>query len=199
MVQSLGSAVVYVETNARRTGQPTPLDTVLEIVDGNGQQLSTCRQPGDTGTSFNSACINDDINSNILDSALDMQVPGPSNASTNVYIHVLDWRGDARPDMTYFLNVSGVATPLQITSPTSLSGRVGFGFVASFTATGGTGQYTWSVASGSLPPNMTLDKGILTLLGVFSTTGTYTFDVAVADPGPPTQERTATVTITVGP
>ena len=36
-----------------------------------------------------------------------------------MYIHVLDWRGDARPDMLYFLNVSGVIEPLTM-SPTTL-------------------------------------------------------------------------------
>lgn len=108
---SLGGATVHIETSAKRTNPNNPLDTVIEIVDGNGLRLSTCRQPGDTSTTFASSCINDDISASphIQDSALDFQVPGAATAATTFYVHVLDWRGDARPDMTYSLTVSGLA------------------------------------------------------------------------------------------
>lgn len=112
-VVSAGTATVHIETSAKRTNPNNPLDTVIEIVDGNGVRLNTCRQPGDTSTTFAGPCINDDISASphIQDSALDFQVPGASNTSTTFYIHVFDWRGDARPDMTYFLQVSGAITP----------------------------------------------------------------------------------------
>src|SRR5207253_2892477 len=45
-VSSLGGVTVHVETLAKRSSSNNPLDTVIEIVDGNGHQLSTCRQPG---------------------------------------------------------------------------------------------------------------------------------------------------------
>lgn len=193
VVSSLGSAVVHMETNLNG-----PVDTVLEIVDGNGHQLSTCRQLGDTSTNFNSACLNDDIGSGILRSALEVQVPGASNASTNLYIHVLDWRGDARPDMRYSLSVLGVATPLQITSATSLFAIVGNGYNRPLSASGGTGRYGWSVASGTLPPGMTLaNTGFFELAGTLAAAGTYTFDVRVDDTGPPAQSATVTITLNV--
>jgi hypothetical protein len=193
VVSSLGGAVVHMETNLNG-----PLDTVLEIVDGNGHQLSTCRALTDTSTNFNSACLNDDIGSGILRSALEVQVPGTSDASTNLYIHVLDWRGDARPDMGYSLSVSGVATPLQITSATSLFAIVGNGYNRPLSASGGSGRYSWSVASGTLPPGMTLaNTGFFELAGALATTGTYTFDVRVDDAGPPAQSATAIITFNV--
>ena len=107
---SAGGAVVHIETLAKRNNINNPLDTVIEIVDGNGVRLNTCRQPGDTTTTFAGSCINDDISAtpHVQDSALDFQVPGASSTSTTFYVHVFDWRGDARPDMVYGLQVSGV-------------------------------------------------------------------------------------------
>jgi hypothetical protein len=104
---SLGGAIVHVETTAKRQSINNPLDTVIEIVDANGQRLNTCRQPGDTSTTFTGNCINDDISASphVQDSAIDFQV---GNVTT-FYVHVFDWRGDARPDMTYTLQVSGIA------------------------------------------------------------------------------------------
>src|SRR6185312_3974825 len=49
---SLSGATVHVETFAGRNSQSYPLDTVIEIVDGNSTRFSTCRQPGDTGPTF---------------------------------------------------------------------------------------------------------------------------------------------------
>ncbi len=110
---SLGGATVHVETFAKRNNVNNPLDTVIEIVDANGARLNSCREPGDTSTNFTSNCINDDLSPNphVQDSAIDFQVPGPSTTPTTFYVHVFDWRGDARPDMTYSLQVSGVANP----------------------------------------------------------------------------------------
>jgi hypothetical protein len=106
LVSTAGSTV-HVETVAKSINPGNPLDTVIEIVDGNGVQLTTCRQPGDTTTNFTSPCINDDKSAtpHLQDSALDLQVPA---ANTTFYVHVFDFRGDARPDMVYHLQVSGV-------------------------------------------------------------------------------------------
>jgi hypothetical protein len=103
---SLTGATVHVETTAKRQNINNPLDTVIEIVDANGVRLNTCRQPGDTSTTFTGNCINDDISASphVQDSAIDFQV---GNVTT-FYVHVFDWRGDARPDMTYTLQISGL-------------------------------------------------------------------------------------------
>ena len=77
------------------------VDPVIEIVDSSGSQLTTCRQPGNAGTTFASACVNDDVAPGDLGSELDFKVPGAANTPTTFYVHVLDWRGDARPDMGY--------------------------------------------------------------------------------------------------
>ena len=101
---------MHVEIRAKRANQNNPLDSVIEITNANNQRLSTCRQPGDTLGAFTSSCLNDDISASphIQDSALDFQVPGAPGDINTFYVHVLDWRGDARPDMNYSLSVSGL-------------------------------------------------------------------------------------------
>jgi len=48
-------------------------------------------------------------------------------------------------------------------------------------ATGGTGVYTWSVASGSLPPGLTLDPAKGLISGTPTTLGNYKFTAKVTD------------------
>jgi hypothetical protein len=112
-VVGLSGSTVQLETWAQRFFSGDPVDTVMEIVDGNNVRLATCQQPGSASNTFTSSCINDDIGGNpyTLDSALNFQVPGPANTSTTFYVHILDWRGDARPDMSYSLHVSGAVGP----------------------------------------------------------------------------------------
>lgn len=80
-----------------------PLDSVIEIVGANGLQLNTCDVPPFVGT-FTSACENDDETAAVdLDSALQIRV----NGATTFYVHVVDFRGDARPDLKYNITISG--------------------------------------------------------------------------------------------
>lgn len=110
---SISGASVHLATVTLPTVSGVPLlDTVLEILDANGTRLATCNQPGNASTNFTSACIDDDIpDPPSTDSALDFQVPGSPSTPTTFYIHVLDWRGNARPDMLYNLSVSGAVDP----------------------------------------------------------------------------------------
>ncbi len=195
---SLGGATVHVETYAKRSNSANPLDTVIEIADGNGRRLSACRQPGDTTTNFNSACINDDISSEpfVQDSALDFQVPGAANVTTTLYVHVFDWRGDARPDMTYTLNVSGVAAPLTISTDSLAPAARGNPYFFFVSSTGANGTVSWALDSGTLPPGLSLNaNGSLT--GIATTNGTYSFTVRVTDSTSPPQVATKDFTIQV--
>jgi Putative Ig domain len=195
---SLGGATVHVETNAKRPLPTNTLDTVIEIVDGNGQQLSACRQPGDTGTSFNSDCINDDIGGSpyVQDSALDYHVPGPTNIPSTFYVRVLDWRGDARPDMTYTLNVSGLAAPLTISTAYLAPAARGILYSQNLSSANGAGGVTWSIDSGALPPDLSLGGGGL-VGGTPTTNGTYSFTVRATDSANPPQTTTRDFTIEV--
>ncbi len=192
-LQSLGGTTVHVGVSA--VGNDI-LDTVIEIVDGNGQPLTTCRQPGDNSTAFTSVCVNDDISSSWVDSALDLQVPGATNLAQTFYVHVLDWRGDARPDMIYTLSASGLVAPLAIDTSRVHAAWRGNTYSADLISTNGTGTVTWSLDSGSLPPGITLgSNGIFG--GTPTTNGTYEFTVRATDSATPPQTATASLSIVV--
>lgn len=193
---SLADSVVHIETEARRWWPGEPLDTVIEIVDGSSTRFSRCRQPGETTPAFDSGCINDDISAGVLDSALDFQVPGSTNTPTVFYVHVFDWRGDARNDMRYALQVSGVVAPLSIQTTSLLPAARGLAYTQQLTATGSIGATSWSLASGNLPPGLFLNSsGSIT--GAGTADGTYSFTLKAADSGNPPQTATSAESIQV--
>src|SRR6266481_6770 len=154
---------VHVETFAQRSWGANTLDSVIEMLDQNGTRLQTCGLP-----SFNSSCLNDDIDATTLDSALDFKVPGPVGTQMTFYVHVLDWRGDARPDMQYYLNISGVNEPLKITTSLGIGSTRGVNYQQQMASTGGTGNVSWSVTAGVLPAGWSLPSSGL-LSGVATT------------------------------
>ena len=97
-ITTTAASTVTVDINAQVNG--SPIDSVIEIVGANGVPLGTCLAPG-----FSSTCIHDDEDpGNDLDSFLQIQVAG----ATTFYVHVVEWRGDARPDLTYTIVISGI-------------------------------------------------------------------------------------------
>ena len=188
-----GGSAVHVETVAERAfGRPVLTDTVIEILNAGGQRLTSCTSPG-----FTSSCLNDDIDDTTHDSALDLKVPGAANTNTTFYVHVLDWRGDARPDLQYYLNLSGVIEPLKL-SPTTLGAGAtrGVSYSQQFTTTGGTGTATWSVSGGALPHGWSLSASGL-LIGMATTDGPYTFTVKATDAANPPQTATQQYTLQI--
>jgi large repetitive protein len=177
------------------------LDTVLEIVDGNGIRYNTCRQPGDTATVFNTACLNDDIGGTPHNTAssLDFQVPGTAGSTTTFYAHVIDWRGDARPDLTYFLHAIGANLPLSITTTALKPVDVGTSYFDFVNTVGGSGTNTWTLTAGTPPPGITLQQPFGQLSGFATTAGSFPFTLQVTDTSNPPQVATAQFTINVFP
>ncbi len=93
--------------------------------------------------------------------------------------------------------------PLSINASggTDLVGMAGGAFAQNFFLSGGAGPCTWSVASGQLPPGLTLDTTAPDLNNVLAGTpiqaGTFSFPMQVQD----SQDNTvnATLTITINP
>lgn len=167
-------------------------DPVLEIVDANGIRLSSCR-PNGTTQPFQQPCLAYHIQNGLP--TLDMQVSGSPNTISPVYPHVLDYRGDARPDFIYYISISGVVSLLQVTS-SDAAFDVGQTAYTQMTATGGSGQYTWQVVSGAMPPGVTTSAaGQVT--GIATVTGSYPVTVSVTDSANPPQTASGTVTFTV--
>lgn len=184
-------STVHVETMAARSFAGNPLDTVMEILNSSGQRMTSCTTPG-----FNSICLNDDLDSTTTDSALDFRVPGSANTSTTFYVHVFDWRGDARPDMLYYFNVTGVTEPLTLTTSLGAGATRGVSYQQQFTSSGGSGAVTWSVSSGGLPPGWSLSTSGL-LSGTPTTDGTYTFSITAKDAANPPQIKTQQFTLQI--
>ena len=89
----------------------SPLDSVIEVVDAGGNRLNICAQPDSPAGPFNQPCLNFQIATGTApngDSQLFLQVPTSAGGPMTFYLHVLDYRGDARPDMLYDLEISGV-------------------------------------------------------------------------------------------
>jgi hypothetical protein len=107
-LSAMPGSVVTIETVADRLSPPSPMDSVVEIVDSAGNRLSTCRPGGDTYGYFSQPCLNDDFDwYNTLDSKLYFRAPDTLGTPVTFYVHVLDWSGSARPDFIYDLSIFG--------------------------------------------------------------------------------------------
>lgn len=94
------------------------------------------------------------------------------------------------------LFLSGVPA-LGLTGLTLPTATTGDPYVASLSATGGTGGGTWSVMSGSLPSGLNLNTSTGVISGTPTTPTTSTFTIGFSDNGPPLQTTSANFSITV--
>ncbi|MGE5112091.1 MAG: putative Ig domain-containing protein [Acidobacteriaceae bacterium] len=98
------------------------------------------------------------------------------------------------------LTVKAAATtsPLSITTSTLPGGTVGSNYSATVQATGGTGAYTWNVASGALPSGVTLSATTGQLSGTPGTAAQYNFTLQVTDSASPANTASKSYSVTVG-
>jgi hypothetical protein len=122
--------------------------------------------------------------------------PTAASASTSFGVTANDSSSPAQ-STTQTLAIH-VATKLAVTTVALADGRVGSPYVQNLAATGGTGTYSWSLASGTLPTGLTLSA-----TGVISGTPTTVnltgsmFSVQARDSGSPAQTAAATYTIRI--
>ncbi len=127
---------------------------------------------------------------------MDFKVPGPVGTQMTFYVHVLDWRGDARPDMQYYLNISGVNEPLKITTSLGIGSTRGVNYQQQMASTGGTGNVSWSVTAGVLPAGWSLPSSGL-LSGVATTDANYSFTIQASDSSNPPQTAKTQYTLLI--
>ncbi len=97
----------------------------------------------------------------------------------NFTVSVRDALGEEVSRAYQLTVVGGLA--ITTTSPLP-SGQQGVAYTATFTATGGSPGYTWSLVNGStLPPGLTLSASTGVLSGVPATDGNFSFTVRVTD------------------
>jgi large repetitive protein len=101
----------------------------------------------------------------------------PTATGTSSFtVKVTDANGQSATQATSITVAAGVS----ITSAAAQAAAVNSPYSYTFTATGGTTPYTWSVNAGTLPAGLTLSAaGVLS--GTPTTTGTYPFTVNVID------------------
>jgi hypothetical protein len=81
------------------------------------------------------------------------------------------------------------------TNPPLPTGTVGVNYSQTVTATGGSGQYTWSVTSGSLPAGLSLNAATGVISGQPSASGAASFTIQVTDSNQVTASKLFPLTI----
>jgi hypothetical protein len=74
---------------------------------------------------------------------------------------------------------------------------VGSPYDTQLVATGGVGSYGWSLSQGSLPAGLALNAATGLISGTPTAVGTHSVTVAASDPGPPVQNASGALAITV--
>lgn len=84
---------------------------------------------------------------------------------------------------------------LTITTTRLPNGTVGTAYLQTFTASGGTTPYTWSISSGSLPAGLSLNSGAGVISGTPTSSGTSNFTVSVTDANLLTDDQSISIVI----
>ncbi|HEX4094086.1 MAG TPA: fibronectin type III domain-containing protein [Trebonia sp.] len=120
----------------------------------------------------------------------------PTTAGSYAFtVKVTDAAGGSATQAT---SVTIAAVPT-LANPAPPSGQTSIAYSDALTVTGGTGPFTWSVASGSLPPGLTLNPSTGLLSGTPTAAGLYTFSAKVTDSYGLTATQSLSVSIAVGP
>ncbi|CAG0972672.1 hypothetical protein PLCT2_01444 [Planctomycetaceae bacterium] len=130
-----------------------------------------------------------------------IEVRFASTATATTYTGTITVAGGGATNQV--VNLSGtvtVAGGLTIVTTTLPNGVIGATYNATITAQNGTGPYTWSLASGTLPTGLTLNTaatGLTTsITGTPTAAGVFTFTIQVADSAAATDTQLYNVTVT---
>ena len=125
----------------------------------------------------------------------------PSGGGTsNFTVQVTDSNSPAANASAPLSITVTAAVPLSITTTSLPAGLTGTAYSAPLTAIGGVSPYTWSLASGSLPPGLQLNQTTGAIFGTPTTAGTSNFTVQVADSEtPPATVVSVPLSITITP
>jgi Putative Ig domain/Matrixin/Ig-like domain from next to BRCA1 gene len=98
----------------------------------------------------------------------------------------------------FSITINPAPTPVSITTSSLPGGIVGTPYSQSVAATGGTGVYSWTLASGSgpLPGGLSLSPGGL-ISGTPTVGGTFNFTVRAADSASGSAQKALAITVTV--
>jgi hypothetical protein len=97
---------------------------------------------------------------------------------------------------SYSVSIASSVAPVSIATTSLPGGTVSTSYSTSLSAAGGTSPYTWSLASGALPPGLGLNN-MGAISGTPATAGQFSFVARVTDSSPTQQVSTASLAITV--
>ncbi len=124
-------------------------------------------------------------------------IPAASGTST-VLVQVSDTSTPAlTASQTYTLLIA--PPPLSISAAALAGGVVGIAYAQTLAVSGGTPPYQWTIASGALPPGLTLAPTTGIISGTPTAAGTSPATIAVADASSPALTAERTVSIVVSP
>ena len=92
-----------------------------------------------------------------------------------------------------------VGGPPSVTTASLVGADSGTAYSQTLAGTGGTGPYTWAIASGALPSGLTLNPATGIVSGTPSGAGSSTFTIAMTDAAGGTSSRTYTVPVNAQP
>lgn len=119
-----------------------------------------------------------------------------SAATTSVTIAVADATNATNTaSAAYTIAISGGA--VRITTTTLAAGRAKIAYSATESAVGGSGSFTWSVASGALPTGLALNPATGAITGTPTTAGTYAVTIAATDVTDATNATTAAYSLLI--
>jgi hypothetical protein len=125
-------------------------------------------------------------------------VPSPATVTVTA-TSVADPTKSSAVNLTVIGSVkNGPAQPLAITTTALPQAVTGQAYSATLQATGGTPPYTWSVASGQMPPGLKLASAGGQFAGTPTQAGAFTVSIQVVDTTGQVAQKSFSITIAVG-
>jgi hypothetical protein len=185
-------ALLFIALDADPTRTNSPFNGQIELLDADGAVIATANDPAGTSNTTSGAGTLQSATPFSPAEGLALRVP----RGGTYYVRVTSAAGAD----DYILSISSACragtlpAPIDILPASVPDATEGSAYSMAFTATGGTGAHRFELASGTLPPGLTLGAdGALS--GTPTAAGSYPFTVAAVDADDAAGDRGYTLTV----